>query len=179
MLKSCLDNIRSAFNYLLYSDDPISKRYDHIRSNVRMMGAACISEILAHHDHSKYPIWNSRSKAGLIALGIPEMSLPKSAQISGSQYQSFCDLVGEVRQQIASQYPEFRDLFTLDFLLYYISLQKSITSLLTAEGTITPIEDFEHDSIIDQVLELGDGLGFEVQKEFNVTHGCKIERYLA
>ena len=169
MLESGIDKIRKAFNYLLYSDDPIYKRFDYVRSNVRMMGAAGISEILALHDRSKYPIWNSRSKAGLIALGIPETSLPKSLQISGSQYQAFCDLVGEVLSQIASKYPEFIELLTLDFLLCYISLQKPPTPPI--EG----IEEFEHDNVIEQVLKLGDGLGFEVQKEFSVTHGCKID----
>ena len=170
MLKSGIDKIRKAFSYLLYSDDPIYKRFDYVRSNVRMMGAAGISEMLALHDRSKYPVWNSRSKAGLIVLGIPETSLPKSLQISGSQYQTFCDLVEKVFSQIASKYPEFEDLFTLDFLLFYISLQKQIPPPPTEV-----IKEFDHDDVIEQVLKLGDGLGFEVQKEFNVTHGCKID----
>jgi hypothetical protein len=173
MLLSGLSTIRSAFRQLLYGTEPIAKRFDLVKNNVRMMGAACVSEILAHHDHEKYPIWNSRSRHGLINLGISESQLPKSAQISGSQYAAFCKLVEDVRSQIASEYPEFTDLFKLDFLLYFISLQK-----LRPEDPIAPpaaIKDFDHDTVINQILELGDGLGFEVQKEFSVMRGCRID----
>jgi hypothetical protein len=36
-------------------------------------------------------------------------------------------------------------------------------------------DDFEHDVVVDKVIELGDGLGFEVQKEFSVMPGCRID----
>lgn len=179
MLKSGIDKIKEAFSHLLYSEDSIADRFDFIRSNVRMMGAACISEILAHSEHSKFPIWNTRSKKGLVSLGIPESSLPKSAQISGAQYQAFCELVGKVRDDVSRLHAEFKDLFALDFLLYYISLEKiesPSTHIPGAAGADAILnEDFEHDAVIDQVLELGDGLGFEVQKEFYVTQGSRID----
>jgi hypothetical protein len=173
MLRSGLPTIKSAFRQLLYGKDPIAKRFDHVKKNVRMMGAASISEILAHHDHREYPIWNSRSRQGLISLGIDEAQLPRSAQISGSQYASFCKLVQDARSQIASESPEFSDLFKLDFLLYFVSIQE----LRPEEPVALPIhtEDFDHDTVIDQIVELGDGLGFEVQKEFSIMRGCRID----
>lgn len=173
MLRSGLPTIREAFKQLLYDSAPIAKRFDLIKRGVRMMGAACVSEVLAHHDHEKYPIWNSRSRQGLVGLGISDSQLPKSAQISGSQYAAFCKLVQDVHNQIVSKYPEFGDLFELDFFLYFVSLQD-----LRTEKLVTPpvtVEDFDHDAVIDQVLELGDGLGFEVQKEFSVMRGCRID----
>jgi len=172
MLRSGLPTIKSAFRQLLYGDEPIAKRFDRIRKNVRMMGAASVSEILAHHDRERYPIWNRRSRQGLIGLGISESQLPKSSQISGSQYASFCELVHDVRSQIANEYPEFADLFTLDFLLYFTSILEEPT---TAPVEEIGIESFDHDAVVDQVLELGDGLGFEVQKEFSVMRGCRID----
>jgi hypothetical protein len=173
MLRSGLPTIREAFRQLLYGTEPLVKRFDSVKNNVRMMGAASVSEVLAHHDHEKYPIWNSRSRQGLISLGISESLLPKSAQISGAQYVSFCKLVQDVRSRVAAEYSEFTDLFTLDFLLYFVSLQK----LLPGEPLAPPLEaeDFDHDAVIDQILELGDGLGFEVQKEFSVMRGCRID----
>lgn len=177
MLRSGLPAIRAAFKQLLYGADPLPKRFDNVRKNVRMMGAACISEVLAHHDHTEYPIWNSRSRQGLITLGVEESRLPKSAQISGSQYASYCKLVQDVRSQVAKEDPEFDDLFKLDFLLYYISLEdiRPETPAETATVSRAEAEDFEHDVVVDQVIELGDGLGFEVQKEFSVMPGCRID----
>ncbi len=177
MLRSGLPTIRNAFKQLLYGTEPLPKRFDLIRKTIRMMGAACISEILAHHDHTEYPIWNSRSKQGLTALGVDESLIPKSAQIRGSQYLAYCKLVKEVREQIAQKYPEFDDLFKLDFLLYYISLEKIQLDKFTETPVTSNVhgEDFDHDSVVDQVIELGDGLGFEVQKEFSIMPGCRID----
>jgi len=177
MLKSGIEIIRKSFEYLLYNNDPISKRFDHVRKNVRMMGAAGISEILTHHDHKKYSIYNSRAKEALNAIGVPETSLPKSSQISGNQYEDFCTLMNQVRKTISTEFPEFKDFFSLDFLLFYISLHKPkmVSDKTSTKKDIQEIDDFDHDSVIDQVLELGDGLGFEVEKEFLVTHGCKID----
>lgn len=177
MLRSGLPAIRSSFKQLLYGTEPIPKRFDYIRKNVRMMGAACISEILAHHDHTEYPIWNSRSRQGLAVLGVDEARLPKSAQISGSQYASYCKLVQDVRSQVAREDPGFDDLFKLDFLLYYISIEEIRPETPTEVSVLPPAqgEDFEHDIVVDQVIELGDGLGFEVQKEFSVMPGCRID----
>jgi hypothetical protein len=173
MLRSGLPEIRTAFRQLLFGDAPVAKRFDLVKTKVRMMGAACVSEILAHHDHEKYPIWNSRSRQGLASLGIHESLLPKSAQISGSQYANFCKLVQDVRNQIVVKYPEFSDLFELDFLLYFVSLHE--WKVETPGPIPVPSEDFDHGAVIDQVLELGDGLGFEVQKEFSVMRGCRID----
>lgn len=173
MLKSGLPAIRSAFKSLLYGTESLAKRFDGVRKNIFMMGAASISEILTHHDHTKYPIWNRRSRKGLVVLGVDESQLPKSAQISGSQYQEFCVVVEKVRSKIAASHPEFTDLFILDFLLYYVSTQ--------APEETAPIPEekadlsFDHDEAIEEILELGDGLGFEVQKEYGVARGCRVD----
>lgn len=171
MLKSGLPTIKSAFRKLLYGEESIGERFDRVKKDVIRMGAACVSEVLTHHDHDKYPIWNRRSRRGLITLGISEDQLPKSTQTTGSQYSSFCKLMQEIRTDIAKTYPEISDLFNLDFLLYFVSAKK----VESEERITTQDEDFDHDSAIDQLLELGDGLGFEVEKEFTVTRGCRID----
>lgn len=176
MESSGLPAIKTAFKFLLYGDETVTKRFDYIKQNVHMIGAACISEILAHHDHREYPIWNSRSRRGLVALGIDESLLPKSPQITGSQYAAFINLAHDIREQVAEQHPEFEDLFELDFLLYFVSLQHPSPK----QPPVIPVEeggktDFDHDEVIDQLLELGDGLGFEVKKEFPVMQGTRID----
>jgi len=173
MLKSGLPAIRLAFKNLLYGTESLAKRFDEVRENIFMMGAASISEILIHHDHTKYPIWNRRSRKGLVVLGVDESLLPKSAQISGSQYYEFCVLVEKVRSQIAASHQEFIDLFILDFLLYYVSTQAPEETARMPEKEDD--SSFDHDEAIEQILELGDGLGFEVQKEYGVVRGCRVD----
>jgi hypothetical protein len=170
MLQSGLPTIRRLFRELLYGDEPLAKRFSSVTNGVRMMGATGVSEVMAHHEPDRYPIWSRRVKQGLVELGIEAAQLPKSSQISGTQYTAFCELVSRVREKIAGAYPEFDDFLKLDFLLAFVSTQEALVISPTEE-----IEDFEHDAVIDQVLELGDGLGFEVDKEFTVMRGCRID----
>lgn len=175
MLQSGLPPIRHAFRYLLYSNDPVKRRLDYMKRTVRMMGVASISEVLSHKDHQKFPIWNRRSRRGLVRIGIPDTQLPKTVQISGAQYEAFCLLAQQVCSQIRADYPDISDLFKLDFFLFFISLQDSDTEIAEPLTEAPFAGDFEHGAVIDQLLELGDGLGFEVAKEFAVSHGCRID----
>jgi hypothetical protein len=78
MLKSGLPTIRSCFEFLLFSDAPLAERFDRIVTDVRMMGAASVSEMLCHFDKSRYAIWNRRAREGLVRLGVSEGALPAS-----------------------------------------------------------------------------------------------------
>jgi len=166
MLETDIVKIRNAFKELLYGNQPLSHRFNNMK-NIKMFGAASISEILTHHDHLKYPIWNRKAKAGLIKLGINSESLPKSSQISGGQYEDFCSLVISVFNEVKEIIPEVNDLFELDYLLYFVAE-------LEKEKEVSEYT-FEHDPTINDIIQLGDGLGFEVQKEFYITHGCRLD----
>lgn len=167
MLTSGLPKIRDGFRELLYSDKPLATRFNKM-GEIKMMGASSISEILIQHDPMQYPIWTRRSRKGLLNLGIDPNLLPKSHQIKGSQYEDFCKMVQTVFKEINKNYPDISDLLKLDFLLYYVSIAQE-------EKTSEPEEKFEHNAVIDQILQLGDGLGFEVDKEFPVTQGCRVD----
>jgi len=174
MIKSRLDTIRKAFTYLLYSKDPVEDRFDFALHNIRMMGASGISEVLAHHDSRKYPIWSKKTRKALVTLGIPETLLPRSTQISGNQYRWFCGLMQDVYTQIASQAPEVRDFFDMDFLLLFISTPELVELPgLFANASVTG--DFNHKDVVEQLMELGDGLGFQVSREVLMSRGCKID----
>ncbi len=178
MLGSGLPRIREAFRKLLFGNDSLAHRFDYVRGNVNMMGAASISEMLAHRDHQQYPIWTRRSREGLTAIGVREADIPRSAQIRGDQYEGFCSLVRGVRTEIANESAEFTDLFTLDYFLYFVSLQTPpvAAAVFQAEAPTQNVEeDFDHGDTINQLLELGDGLGFEVEKEFPFARGCRID----
>jgi hypothetical protein len=57
-------------------------------------------------------------------------------------------------------------------LLYFASLQHKAPAPSQA-----PAEEvqFDHDAVVDRIVELGDGLGFEVQKESPIAAGCRID----
>lgn len=175
MLKSSLDTIKQAFLNLLYSNDSIDKRFDYMEHNVKRMGPACISEILLYRDHTKYPIWNTRSKTALLALGI-DNHLLKRPHINGSQYREFCELVNDAHSQVVNKYPEVEDLFAFDYLLFFISQQKDLTPFSKEVESISEIKDeATHKEVIERLLKLGDGLGFDVDDEVPVRPKCQVD----
>ncbi|ACB85556.1 hypothetical protein [Natranaerobius thermophilus] len=172
MLKSGLGNIRDALEFLIYSEKPIAHRFDYVKRNIRMMGAAAISEVLTHFDED-CAIWNRRAREGLINLGVPKNKLPSSTQISGKQYEDFCFLAKKVLDEIKSFDQEIQNFLDLNSLLFFLS--NLDTSIVEQNDEEEFIEDFNHDYAIQQVAQLGDGLGFEVETEFYVAPGCRID----
>lgn len=88
MMQSGFADIKDAFRELLFGDKPLAVRFN-VMKKIRMMGAASISEILAFHDPTKYPIWNRRARESLVKLGLSKMLLPRSSQIDGYQYENY------------------------------------------------------------------------------------------
>ncbi|SDL68914.1 hypothetical protein [Halarsenatibacter silvermanii] len=176
MMKTGMEEIKEGFKILLHDvERPISERFDYVNENIRMMGPAGISEILAHID-TNYAIWNRRALDGLKWLGVESERLAEN-NLKGSQYEDFCELCREVLQEINQETNLVNDLLELDFLLFYISnnkLDDEDGEESSQKTGLTP-KDFAHDAVIEQVTQLGDGLGFEVESEYVVAPGCRID----
>jgi hypothetical protein len=122
MIALGLGRIRVGFENLLYSHRPISDRFDSAVSELLGLGAASISEILAHHDKHKYAIWNSRALEGLRMLQVGDKYLPYGNPINGAGYAEYCRTAQELISQISKKYPHYNDLLQLDFILYFAPL---------------------------------------------------------
>ena len=172
MLESGLLEIRRRFKTLLFGDKKLAIRFEDMKI-IRMMGAASVSEILIHSNRTKYPIWNRKAKEGLLKIGANEKLIPKSTAISGSQYVEYCSLVHNVFEKVNTIIPEIDDLFQLNFFLYFIST--TTPDVILPEIPLSEGLEFEHDTAIQDILQLGDSLGFDVDKEVTVTHGCRLD----
>jgi len=161
---------RAIFERLLCDEKPVTYPYSDMVPNVQMMGAVPIPQDTSQFANSETP-----PKAGIIALGLPEYSFSDSRRIARSQCQSFCSMVGEILAQQVQERPEFSELLDLDFLLYYISMSSPASPFVTIEALVNGDDEPSHAELVDQVLELGVGLGFEVEKEFEITHGCRVD----
>jgi hypothetical protein len=174
ILKSGLDEIRDALWQLIYGDALLEMRFDFVRDHIRMMGAAAISEILAIHDPTVYPVWNRRARRSLLYLGVDPSLVPRSPQISGAQYASVANVMRYVLADVRSKYPDIRDLLDLDLFFCYLALE-DIRSDEPQPAFDAEAADFHHNEVVEQILQLGDGLGFEVDKEVAIVPGCRID----
>jgi len=170
MLKTGIDNIKKAFEYLVYSNDTIEKRFDYVLKNVRMIGVGAISEILIHSDNKKYPFWTRRTKDAISFLGYKDKILEsKGININGKQYQSFIEIMTDLLKKVKEINPEIDDFLKLNLFIFYIS------SEVIGKKQPDIIEEFDHNTTVDDIFTLGDGLGFEVAKEVNVAPGCRVD----
>lgn len=170
MLKTGIDNIKKAFDYLVYNDDPIDKRFDYVLKNVRMIGVSAISEILIHLDNKKYSFWTRRTKDAVNFFGYKDKILEsKGININGKQYLSFMGIMSDLLKKVKDINPEIDDFLKLNLFIFYIS------SEIISKKQPEIIEEFDHNIAVDDVFVLGDGLGFEVAKEVNVAPGCRVD----
>jgi hypothetical protein len=170
ILKSTdFNTIKSELKNLLYGDKPLSIRYDEFFEKVKGIGPAGVTEILAFVKKDQYGIWNDKSRKALKMLGLEEKLPVEKYKINGSEYELINDVLKSISKIIKPE--EEHDLIFVDFFLYYI-----VTYISEKEVTIE-IEDysFDHDEIVDMLVEIGNGLGFEAESEKLIAKGARVD----
>lgn len=175
-----LPTLKNHIHQLLWGDGSVAKRYDTFRKSVKGFGTATITELLAFIHPKECGLWNIKARKGLILLGFQEtFPLVKDSQISGNQYEQFNHLLQEIRRELQNyDLPEL-DLLGIDYFLFEVWNKNWENSNAPLEESIkatkTEITDFDHDDIIDQILTLGQWLGFDVDKEKPIAPGARVD----
>jgi hypothetical protein len=169
-----IENLRKNFEVLLYSDLKLADRFDTFRKNVKGMGAAVISEILTYFDPHEYGIWNKRVRRGLLKLGIERLERGVDvgklgvSNVSGRDYEAIIrtlkEMVGLLKDENTLRNP---DLLDVDYFLSYL------VDLQDIEDGKDEVPD--HGEIVDMVLNIGKGLGFDVLKEVPLASGTRLD----
>jgi hypothetical protein len=169
-----IENLRKNFEVLLYSDLKLADRFDTFRKNVKGMGAAVISEVLTYFDPHEYGIWNKRVRRGLLKLGIERLERGVDvgklgvSNVSGRDYEAVIrtlkEMVGLLKDENTLRNP---DLLDVDYFLSYL------VDLQDIEDGKDEVPD--HGEIVDMVLNIGKGLGFDVLKEVPLASGTRLD----
>jgi len=167
-----LSLIRSELKNLLWGGEPLEERYDRFRRTVKGLGPAGMTEIMAFVHPNECGLWNERTREALHILGLDKMLPLKKYKITGEEYVRFNQILQSIRRLMKEK--DFGDpnLIDVDFFLYSI--------LTTAPPEVTeeePVEDydFDHDEVADRLIEIGSGLGFEVESERLIAKGAKVD----
>jgi len=129
--------------------------------------------------HPEYcGLWNKKTRLALPLLGFSE-TLPflKKYQINGAEYETLNNLLFEIRDELTSHNLPAVDLLGINYFLYAIRNKDEGMETPLLEGASIPptITDFDHDEAIDQLLTIGQWLGFEVEKEKLISPGSKVD----
>ncbi|MEN2974261.1 MAG: hypothetical protein ABDH32_01635 [Candidatus Caldarchaeales archaeon] len=155
---------------LLYSDRDLAARFDEFRKNIKGIGIAMMTEMLSYFNPREYCIWNRRVKEALVKLGLTQIDKFRVNKLTGEEYVSIIDILKELVMLLKD--PERLtdpDLLDVDYFLYYV------LELVEEDEKYAGEEVFDHDEVVDMLLRIGRGLGFDAFKEVPLTYGAKVD----
>jgi hypothetical protein len=85
VLDNGLDPLRQALAELQWGSDPLEQRWDRFKAGVKGFGPAIMSELLCYTHPADCMVWNRRSYAGFIHLGVRSLPL-HGYQLTGRKY---------------------------------------------------------------------------------------------
>ena len=164
---------------LLWGAGSLAARYNEFRKEIKGFGTATLAEILAfvHPDH--FGIWNDRARAALKQPGFGG-SIPflNKSQLSGQEYQLYNDLLGLIVNELKSY--GFVDIDFLGVNYYFFEIwratkEETLVPIVELEGKPKEEKSFNHDEVIEQLVAIGQALGFQTEKEKLVAKGAKVD----
>lgn len=162
-------SLKSELRNLLYGNASLKARYDGFFERVKGIGPAGITEILAFADSEHYGIWNDKSRKGLEMLGLAKELPTNKYKINGSDYEKVINALRSIFE-IVKPIEGKPDLLLVDLFLYYVFKSGKIQIPSEKEGY-----EFDHDEIVDKLVQLGDGLGFETDSKKWIAKGAEVD----
>jgi hypothetical protein len=178
-----IDGIRSELRELLYGRAPFPQRYDRFSRSVRGLGPSGLTEMLAFFNPQEYGIWNDKSRKALEFLGLSNILPTRKYKITGQEYEKINKALKMIYEEIKPALEKVGiaqqriDLTLVDLFLYYVHhhfvYQQEI--IKTAPDEEQEDYDFDHDEIAEQLVAIGNGLGFEAEREKEIAKGARVD----
>jgi hypothetical protein len=118
-----LNKLKTAFINLLYSEQPIAKKWDDFRKSIKGLGPSSLSEILALVFPEQYGIMNMKPLTVLPYLGfLTEKETEKISYgyTSGRDYEKFMEALRKVREELKNNGLPEADFIDVDFFIWYL-----------------------------------------------------------
>lgn len=174
-----LPELKKNLNNLLWGTESTATRFNAFRKSVKGMGTAMVTELLAFTHPTECGLWNDKARKALILFGFQE-TFPqvKDSQISGNQYEQYNSLLVEIKNELAKHNLPELDLLGIDYFLfeaYNSDWEVQRDHEEDIRPRTSPRVDFDHSEVIEQILTIGQWLGFEVHKEKSIAKGARID----
>jgi len=198
-----LDKLKTAFISLLYSNQPIAKKWDDFRKSIKGLGPSSLSEILTLVFPDLHGIMNAKPLTVLPYLGFLTERETKNISYgytSGRDYEKFMQALRKVREELQNNGLPEADFIDVDFFIWYLfeyvfelrfkrDKKTVIKSVLEIEETTTkpeftiPIKETKAREITNHseaefiLLKLGQILGYDTYSpdRNKEAYGQKLE----
>lgn len=173
------ENIKTMLIELLYGTEDIAKRWDTFYKNIKQIGPSSMSELLSYINSNEYVICNKVTCACFKYLGVSRVPT-YNYQYTGENYKKLCNEAKEIKNKMNENGVENVDLLIVDYMFWDIVYPESKKDNILEkdrEELIIEKDDkqFIHNDIINQIVEIGQWLGFESKSEVKIADGAVVD----
>ena len=172
------ENIKNMIIDLLYGTDSIEKRWDRFYKAKTRLGPSSMSELLSYINPNEYVICNKVTCACFKYLGIEKVPT-HNYQYTRANYKRLCDIGKQIQQEMVKEGIDNVNLLIVDYMFWdvvYPMSKKEVVQVPEEELQIEKdTKQFIHNDIINQIVEIGQWLGFESKSEVKIADGAIVD----
>jgi hypothetical protein len=180
-----MEKVRDELAALVWSEQPIEKRWDVFRKAIKGMGPAMMSEILCHTHPDKYMLWNRRAYVALNYLGVRD--LPRyNYQLDGKKYQELCGIIESIAAEMRVLGGSNVNMLTVDYFIWdELQVEDNLSQIhkpqaastgdISVEKIDAATSAFIHDEVRDKIADIGQWLGLQTDTEVKVAEGAVVD----
>lgn len=172
------ENIKNMIIDLLYGTDSIEKRWDRFYKAKTRLGPSSMSELLSYINPNEYVICNKVTCACFKYLGVEKVPT-YNYQYTGANYKRLCDIGKKIQQEMLKEGIDNVNLLIVDYMFWdiiYPMSKKEVVQVAEEELQIEKdTKQFIHNDIINQIVEIGQWLGFESKSEVKIADGAVVD----
>jgi hypothetical protein len=171
ILQEGIEPVCAQLQTAIHETDDRAAAFDAL-IEVPRFGPAVSSEILMFLRPQECGIVNRRARDALSVLSYKD-EIPNRID-SGEDYEDYMATLSSVLSRVQEYQPEaapvtITDYVDLDYFLYHLSEIEDQT------GETEELEEPSHDEIQTMLERIGQGLGFDVQTEYQLAAGARID----
>lgn len=173
------DKVKNNLIDLLYGEDPIEKRWDNFYKNIKQIGPSSMSELLSYINPNEYVICNKVTCICFKYLEIEKVPT-YNYQYTGSNYKRLCDVGKQIEEAMIKENIKNVNLLIVDYMFWdivYPMSKKDVDNIDESEEVQIEKDTklFVHNDIINQIVEIGQWLGFESKSEVKIADGAIVD----
>ena len=172
------EKIKKNLVNLLYGKDDIIKRWNTFYKEIKQIGPSTMSELLSYINPNEYVICNKVTCECFRYLGVDKVPI-YNYQYTGENYKRLCDIAKEIKQKLENENIEKVDLLIVDYMfwdiIYPLSKKEDIKDEFEQLSIEKDEKQFIHNDIINQIVEIGQWLGFESRSEVKIADGAVVD----
>lgn len=171
------DNIKNRIIDLLYGTDSIEKRWDRFYKAKTRLGASSMSELLSYINPNEYVICNKITCTCFKYLGVEKVPT-YNYQYTGANYKRLCDIGKQIQQEMVNEGICNVNLLIVDYMFWdvvYPMSKKEVVQVVEEIQIEKDTKQFIHNDIINQIVEIGQWLGFESKSEVKIADGAIVD----